>query len=153
MKLHLISGEVVEIFRLTCAHYIPDKYQNDMCNWNIDPVHLVYKNADGYFAIGKWGCDGHWDKNTGRYIRTPENFTQLILIHKVMKITETEKWELEEDLEDVELIASGYEWECPECEKENIIGSIPVIGNSIGNVNCEECGKEFSIGVYDHCFD
>lgn len=86
MKLHLIDGTEVEIFRQTCAHYISSKYDNDVCNWSIINYDI------GFFAIGHWGCDGYRD-TTGKYIRTPEKFKVLIPIKSVSYITDIEKWE------------------------------------------------------------
>jgi len=56
--------------------------------------------------------------------------------------------------EKVYLIASGYEWICPEpdCEHQNRIGWIPVVGTAVGNVTCEECKRVFDIESYDHAF-
>lgn len=93
MKLHLIDGSVVEVFRQTCGHYVVDKYRGDSCAWNIDPVALLQDKDRGYFVIGKWGCDGYHDNLRGVYVRTPEKFEQLIPIHSVVKITEVGKWE------------------------------------------------------------
>lgn len=55
-------------------------------------------------------------------------------------------------METADLIASGYEWTCPECDGDNREISINVIGTSIGTVTCKYCGGVFDIGNYDHCF-
>lgn len=92
MILHLKDKSKVGITRKTCAHYIPDKYDNNgSCNWNINPIEIISDKESGYFAIGKWGCDFHRN-NSGVYIRTPENFEQLIPIHSVIRITEIGVW-------------------------------------------------------------
>ena len=91
MKLHLIDGSIVEIFRQTCGHYIPEKFKETSCNWNINPVELVRYRSSGFFGIGKWGCDGYHDG--GAYIRTPEKFEQLIPIDSVVKLTDIGEWE------------------------------------------------------------
>jgi hypothetical protein len=55
-------------------------------------------------------------------------------------------------METVDLIASGYEWICPNCDEDNREISINVIGTAIGDVTCQSCGETFDIGNYDHCF-
>jgi hypothetical protein len=65
----------------------------DSCNWNITPVELVAEKAKGFFALGKWGCDGYHEEGTGKYIRTPEKFEQLIPICNVVKLTKIGEWE------------------------------------------------------------
>ena len=55
-------------------------------------------------------------------------------------------------MESVDMIASGYEWVCPECGEDNLENYIPVVGSSIGDVTCVGCGETFSVGSYDHCF-
>lgn len=97
MKLHLINGEVFEIFRQTCGHYQPSRYKETSCNWNIDPVQLVNDKESGYFAIGKWGCDGYWDNDHGVYVRTPEKFDDLIPIRNVLRVSDIGKWEQDDD--------------------------------------------------------
>jgi len=89
MKLNLIDTTTIDIFRVSCAHYIQNIY-GDMCNWNINPVELVNSESPGYFAIGEWGCDGFWDY--GKYIRTPEKFKMLIPIRSVVKISDVGIW-------------------------------------------------------------
>ena len=48
--------------------------------------------------------------------------------------------------ETVELIASGYEWECPHCVTLNKEIEIPK------KVKCSECGKEFEVDNADHAW-
>ena len=59
-----------------------------------------------------------------------------------------EKQEVEEKVEKyVDLIASGYEWTCPECECFNkIMGVSPTI-------ECDNCSKEFEVGEVHHAYD
>ena len=92
MILHLINGEKVEITRMTCGHYTAGQYNEPSCSWNINPIGLVHDREKGFFAIGKWGCDGYHDNNNGMYIRTPENFEQLIPIRNVVTISDIGKW-------------------------------------------------------------
>lgn len=56
-------------------------------------------------------------------------------------------------MEEVTMIASGYEWECPKCEVENIHPWIPVIGPALGELKCMGCGEVFSCGGADHCYN
>jgi len=49
----------------------------------------------------------------------------------------------------VELIASGYEWECPACECLNLIAEYPCEQK----VKCQKCGEEFTAALPEHCFD
>jgi uncharacterized protein (DUF983 family) len=50
------------------------------------------------------------------------------------------------EVKEVELIASGYEWTCPECEELKTEIEIKE------TVECKECGKQFSVADYYHCF-
>jgi hypothetical protein len=86
MILHLID-DTVEIFRQNCGWLERD----GSCNWNINPIKLVNDQASGYFAIGPWGCDGYWQG--AEYIRTPENFEELIPIRNVLRISRPGEWE------------------------------------------------------------
>jgi len=52
-------------------------------------------------------------------------------------------------LEGVELIAEGYEWECPECEHLN---HEIEINNGPMTVECKECSTTFYIAGYEHAF-
>ena len=45
-------------------------------------------------------------------------------------------------MQTVELIASGYEWECPECEFLNKEIEITL------TVTCEHCQEKFEVDVY-----
>lgn len=97
MILHLIDGGEVEIFRQNCGHYITQDYRgNPTCDWNIHPIRLIEEKHSGFFAIGPWGCDGHWQGS--QYIRTPERFEQLIPIRNVLRITRAGEWERPEIL-------------------------------------------------------
>ena len=53
---------------------------------------------------------------------------------------------IEEEEESVELIASGYEWTCPHCEKLNEEIEIP------DKVKCAVCGKGFEVENADHAW-
>ena len=46
----------------------------------------------------------------------------------------------------IELIASGYEWNCPSCEELNHEIEILEI------VKCKECGKEFKVQEIYHAY-
>ena len=50
-------------------------------------------------------------------------------------------------LESVELIASGYEWECPECEWLNLEIEITEI------VTCMKCNKKFRVDNHYHAYE
>ena len=47
-------------------------------------------------------------------------------------------------MESVELIASGYEWSCPDCDMEN--HEIEVTEKVV----CSGCKKEFDVSDYNH---
>jgi ribosomal protein L37AE/L43A len=49
--------------------------------------------------------------------------------------------------ESVTLIASGYEWECPECEELNGTFEVTEI------VRCQKCGREFDVDNYEHAIE
>jgi len=49
-------------------------------------------------------------------------------------------------MESVELIASGYEWECPECEWLNLEIEITEI------VTCTKCNKRFKVDNFYHAY-
>lgn len=50
-------------------------------------------------------------------------------------------------MKSVELIASGYEWTCPECEAFNREIELTEM------VECPECGEKFQVGEYYHAID
>ncbi len=50
------------------------------------------------------------------------------------------KWQDEE----VELIASGYEWTCPACDELNSLIE------TTESVTCKECGRDFKVDSYAH---
>ena len=50
-------------------------------------------------------------------------------------------------MESVELIASGYEWECPECEWLNLEIEITEF------VTCEHCKEKFKVTEYYHAYE
>jgi len=57
---------------------------------------------------------------------------------------EIEPYESEDILESVELIASGYEWTCPDCETCN--GEIEVTET----VTCRKCKEMFPVSAHNH---
>lgn len=46
----------------------------------------------------------------------------------------------------VDLVASGYEWTCPLCDKGNTEIALP----RDGRVSCSFCDAEFTIGSFNH---
>lgn len=52
-------------------------------------------------------------------------------------------------LESVDIIASGYEWECPHCENLNKLIEYP----SSQAVTCEQCGEVFRADDPEHAMD
>jgi transposase-like protein len=53
-------------------------------------------------------------------------------------------------LEEVEIIASGYEFDCPECDAYNTLAAIPSYGMA---VECRSCHKQFAVGESHHAQD
>jgi len=47
----------------------------------------------------------------------------------------------------VDLIASGYEWICPDCEHYQRIIAITE------TVTCEKCGEKFTVDEIHHAYD
>ena len=52
--------------------------------------------------------------------------------------------------EGVELIASGYEWECPNCGTENKVIAIPAHRQP---VRCSDCKKYFAVEFANHAHE
>jgi len=52
-------------------------------------------------------------------------------------------------MESVDIIASGYEWECPNCETLNKMIAYP----SSQIVTCASCGNEYEVGLPEHAID
>jgi len=52
-------------------------------------------------------------------------------------------------LSSVDLIASGYEWECPECGGWIVDNEIP----EDRIVECSICRKKFEIGIINHAHE
>lgn len=48
-------------------------------------------------------------------------------------------------MEKVDLIAAGYEWDCPKCSTPNVIASADSI------VQCVGCDCQFETNDPDHC--
>lgn len=59
-------------------------------------------------------------------------------------MSEGENPTIEEEEESVELIASGYEWSCPNCDKLNEEIEIR------DKVKCAGCGRGFEVENADH---
>lgn len=58
------------------------------------------------------------------------------------------------DLRDrVQMVASGYEWTCPECEEDNTETGIPVIGTAQADLRCQGCGATFKFGGANHHYN
>jgi len=57
--------------------------------------------------------------------------------------------EHQEQLDSVDIIASGYEWICPECDTYHEVIEYP----RSGTVQCEGCGKKFSTGLPEHAME
>ena len=49
-------------------------------------------------------------------------------------------------METVDMIASGYEWICPDCEWFNKEIEIEC------EVSCSNCSKTFEVGVVEHAY-
>ena len=52
----------------------------------------------------------------------------------------------EEEKQVVDLIASGYEWVCPMCDKFNREIEITE------KVSCVNCGDTFTVGDFEHAY-
>lgn len=50
----------------------------------------------------------------------------------------------------VQMVASGYDWVCDQCEEENTECGIPVIGTAFNYIKCKGCGAMFECGGADH---
>lgn len=50
-------------------------------------------------------------------------------------------------LDQVEIVASGYEFECPKCSTYNTLVEIPIDGRA---VECRKCKTRFSVSEADH---
>lgn len=48
--------------------------------------------------------------------------------------------------EKVDLIASGYEWECPQCKTPNKESEL------VDEVKCYYCQKSFGVGGFSHAY-
>lgn len=55
--------------------------------------------------------------------------------------------------DEVDLIASGYDWFCPNCGADNHVTAIPKGGELTGEVSCNECGHEFKVRSINHARD
>ncbi len=53
-------------------------------------------------------------------------------------------------LDGIELIASGYEWECPNCGTENKVIAIPAHREP---VRCSDCKKYFAVEFANHAHE
>lgn len=50
-------------------------------------------------------------------------------------------------IEGVDCIASGYEWECPEC---NMLNGIP---SFVEDQECAKCGQKVKLSMPEHACD
>ena len=93
MKLNLINGETIEVFRQNCGYQF-GKDCGTSVNWNIDPIQLVYENASGFFVIGPWGS-GYKRDHCGQCYYDPSNFENMIPVRSVVSIEDPSNWEKE----------------------------------------------------------
>ena len=53
----------------------------------------------------------------------------------------------------VHVVASGYDWECPECEHHQHEVSIPMDwAEGLDDLTCQNCGANYTLGDVGHCF-
>ena len=50
-------------------------------------------------------------------------------------------------MERVDVIASGYEWICPQCDSFNKVIAY------VETVECRGCNEKFETNMPEHCFD
>jgi hypothetical protein len=91
MKLNLINGETVEVFRQNCG-YQAGTGCGISVNWNIRPVDLIYSKASGFFVIGPWGS-GYKRDNCGNSYYDSSQFEKLIPVSSVVSLEEVDVWE------------------------------------------------------------
>jgi hypothetical protein len=55
--------------------------------------------------------------------------------------------------EKVHVVASGYDWECPECGEEQHEESMPADwAEGFHDIECWLCDTKFILGDVGHCF-
>jgi len=59
----------------------------------------------------------------------------------------------ENDLEPIEMVAQGYEWECPVCDNFLVESGIPVIGTALGELECTSCKTKFECTGAQHHYE
>ena len=53
--------------------------------------------------------------------------------------------------ETVHVVASGYDWECPECDEEQHEDDVPTFHDEgIYDLTCQSCGANFTLGDVAH---
>lgn len=53
----------------------------------------------------------------------------------------------------VHVVASGYDWECPECDEEQHEENIPMDwAEGVDDLTCQSCGANFTLGDVSHCY-
>jgi hypothetical protein len=55
----------------------------------------------------------------------------------------------QEQIESVDIIASGYEWICLKCDEFQHIIAYP----KTGMVQCEQCGTKFCVDLPEHAME
>ena len=96
MKLKLVNGEIVEVFRQNCGYQF-GKDCSTSVNWNINPIELVHDSASGFFVIGPWGS-GYRDIGCSRcreLVYDPSQFEKMIPVRSVLSIEDAGNWEME----------------------------------------------------------
>lgn len=96
MKLKLLDGEIVEIFRQTCGYQYQVTGKNTpTVEWNINPVQIVEDERKGYFVIGRWGSGGYQGE-CGQWVHDPSEYEKMIPVKSVLYIMEPHIWEMPE---------------------------------------------------------
>lgn len=56
--------------------------------------------------------------------------------------------------ETIDVVASGYDWVCTECNHENQEQSVSMNHgwNPALDLTCQYCGANFNLGNVDHCY-
>ena len=58
-----------------------------------------------------------------------------------------DEWNVEESSDSIELISSGYEWTCPDCDTLNEEIEITAA------VTCSKCKKKFMVAEHFHAYE
>jgi len=80
------------------------------------------------------------------HVTERENFLDHLIEVHGYRLVQTLSDLVEEEEEEIDLIAGGYEWECPDCEALNKEIEIP----SDGHVKCVKCGSVYKVSDYHH---